>query len=126
MFDRSRLITITMAAPRPRPSPEPLRVPRADRTPLPAATTTLRTWGRPEAIAFQISHAELLADLAFCKRRGVAKARFSSHIEKIPVTLRETYGIDAAAGTAAAQRAACNRIRRLMQDVVASWADCDL
>ena len=94
--------------------------------PLPAATATLRTWGRSEAIAFQISHAELLADLEFSKGRGVVKSRFRSHAEKIPRALRETYNIEEVARTASAQRAACNRIRRLMQDVVASWADCDL
>ena len=60
------------------------------------------------------------------KQRGVVHARFRSHTEKIPRTLRETYNIDAVARTAAAQRTACNRIRRLMQDVVAPWADCDL
>ena len=125
-FDRPRSATTIMAAPVLRPEPEPLRIPRADRRPLPAAIAALRGWGRSEAIAFQISHAELVADLAFSKGRGIVNARFRSHIEKIPGDLRETYDIDAVARTAAAQRAACNRTRRLMQDVVASWAGCDL
>ena len=117
-----------MAAPALRPEPDPLHIiPRAGRVPLlPAATVALRRWGRSEAIAFQISHTEIVADLAFSKGRGIVNARFRRHIEKIPRDLRETYDVDAVARTAAAQRAACNRIRRLVQDVVASWAGCDL